>query len=156
MRSIAIPRKTRCYFSRHSKKPPTIYEYSTSARTLIFYAAKYFLSDFFLKKISRETFFSTSRKYFLLFLPWPSPRFSEEKTVFWFLFKKNNSEDSRVFHVHTKKSLIFIFLHQYLLTRFRAIPISCGQGSGHPHPVVVDNVLGGFGDWVSPEAFGRL
>src|SRR4051812_1757494 len=27
------------------------------------------------------------------------------------------------------------------LTVISAIPIGCGQGSGHPHPVVVDNVL---------------
>jgi len=43
-----------------------------------------------------------------------------------------------------------------LLTVPKAIPISCGQGSGHPHPVVVDNVLGSFGNLVSPDAFYRL
>lgn len=32
------------------------------------------------------------------------------------------------------------------LTVYSAIPISCGQGSGHPHPVVVDNVSGSFGN----------
>ncbi len=42
------------------------------------------------------------------------------------------------------------------LTGVGAVPISCGQGSGHPHPVVVDNVSGSFGNLVSPEAFCRL
>jgi hypothetical protein len=42
------------------------------------------------------------------------------------------------------------------LTEFRPVPISCGQGSGHPHPVVVDNVSGSFGNLASPTAFCRL
>jgi hypothetical protein len=42
------------------------------------------------------------------------------------------------------------------LTGFGAIPISCGQGSGHPHPVVVDNVSGSFGNFMSPGSFCRL
>jgi hypothetical protein len=33
-------------------------------------------------------------------------------------------------------------LPEFYLTVICAIPIGCGQGSGHPHPVVVDNVLG--------------
>ncbi|HQY06360.1 MAG TPA: hypothetical protein PLQ52_09870 [Lacunisphaera sp.] len=41
------------------------------------------------------------------------------------------------------------------LTGHGPISISCGQGSGHPHPVVVDNVSGSFGNLVSPEAFRR-
>lgn len=42
------------------------------------------------------------------------------------------------------------------LTGYNPISISCGQGSGHPHPVVVDNVSGSFGNLMSPEAFCRL
>jgi hypothetical protein len=42
------------------------------------------------------------------------------------------------------------------LTVISAIPIGCGQGSGHPHPVVVDNVLESFGNFVSPRLFPRL
>jgi len=42
------------------------------------------------------------------------------------------------------------------LTGFQPVPISCGQGSGHPHPVVVDNVSGSFGNLASPMAFCRL
>jgi hypothetical protein len=42
------------------------------------------------------------------------------------------------------------------LTGYNAIPISCGQGSGHPHPVVVDNVSGSFGNFMSPGSFCRL
>jgi hypothetical protein len=41
------------------------------------------------------------------------------------------------------------------LTELWPISISCGQGSGHPHPVVVDNVSGSFGNLVSPETFRR-
>jgi hypothetical protein len=41
------------------------------------------------------------------------------------------------------------------LTVISAIPIGCGQGSGHPHPVVVDNVSGSFGKFCSPALFGR-
>jgi len=41
------------------------------------------------------------------------------------------------------------------LTVISAIPIGCGQGSGHPHPVVVDNVLESFGNFISPELFAR-
>jgi hypothetical protein len=44
---------------------------------------------------------------------------------------------------------------EFCLTVPEAIPISCGQGSGHPHPVVVDNVLGSFGKFVSPALFDR-
>jgi hypothetical protein len=44
----------------------------------------------------------------------------------------------------------------FYLTEPKAIPISCGQGSGHPHPVVVDNVSGSFGNLSSPESFCRL
>jgi hypothetical protein len=44
---------------------------------------------------------------------------------------------------------------EFYLTVPEAIPISCGQGSGHPHPVVVDNVLGSFGKFVSPVLFDR-
>ncbi len=42
------------------------------------------------------------------------------------------------------------------LTEFGAVPITGGQGSGHPHPVVVDNVLGSCGNLMSPAAFCRL
>ena len=42
------------------------------------------------------------------------------------------------------------------LTEKGQISISCGQGSAHPHPVVVDNVLGSFGNFMWPEAFFRL
>jgi hypothetical protein len=42
------------------------------------------------------------------------------------------------------------------LTVISTIPIGCGQGSGHPHPVVVDNVLESFGNFVSPRLFPRL
>jgi len=41
------------------------------------------------------------------------------------------------------------------LTVNSAIPIGCGQGSGHPHPVVVDNVLGSFSKFYSLPLFGR-
>jgi len=41
------------------------------------------------------------------------------------------------------------------LTVISAIPIGCGQGSGHPHPVVVDNVLESFGNFISPGLFAR-
>jgi hypothetical protein len=43
----------------------------------------------------------------------------------------------------------------FYLTVHPPIPISCGQGSGHPHPVVVDNVSGSFGKFCSPALFGR-
>jgi hypothetical protein len=41
------------------------------------------------------------------------------------------------------------------LTVISAIPIGCGQGSGHPHPVVVDNVLGSSSKFSSLLLFGR-
>jgi hypothetical protein len=44
---------------------------------------------------------------------------------------------------------------EFNLTDPKPIPISCGQGSGHPHPVVVDNVSGSFGNLVSPWLFDR-
>jgi hypothetical protein len=42
------------------------------------------------------------------------------------------------------------------LTGLGAVSISCGQGSGHPHPVVVDNVSGSFGNLASPGSSCRL
>jgi hypothetical protein len=42
------------------------------------------------------------------------------------------------------------------LTGLGPVSISCGQGSGHPHPVVVDNVSGSFGNFRSPRSFCRL
>jgi len=47
-------------------------------------------------------------------------------------------------------------LIDFYLTVICAIPIGCGQGSGHPHPVVVDNVLESFGNFHSPGLFARL
>jgi hypothetical protein len=46
-------------------------------------------------------------------------------------------------------------LTAFYLTVICTIPIGCGQGSGHPHPVVVDNVSGSFGNFVSPWLFDR-
>jgi hypothetical protein len=43
----------------------------------------------------------------------------------------------------------------FYLTVICTIPIGCGQGSGHPHPVVVDNVLESFGNFISPGLFAR-
>jgi hypothetical protein len=44
---------------------------------------------------------------------------------------------------------------EFCLTGYPPISISCGQGSGHPHPVVVDNVLGSFSKFCSLTLFGR-
>jgi hypothetical protein len=68
--------------------------------------------------------------------------------------RANRRETCRV--LSTKKITEFLLgPMDFYLTVPESIPISCGQGSGRPHPVVVDNVLGSFGNLVSPELFSR-
>jgi hypothetical protein len=70
-------------------------------------------------------------------------------------FSPETGARSRCFIVHQKIAENSQNPPLICLTGHGAISISCGQGSGHPHPVVVDNVSGSFGNLVSPEAFRR-
>jgi hypothetical protein len=54
---------------------------------------------------------------------------------------------SRVFVVQQKLTQNLQIRLLIYLTENGEISISCGQGSAHPHPVVVDNVLGSFGNF---------
>jgi len=108
-------------------------------------------------RIARDAKFFASRKYLCRAPPRASGVFQSENRAIALFF-------ARSLHRHEAVTLLSIpkitenYQNQPLmyLTGYQAIPISCGQGSGHPHPVVVDNVSGSFGNLVSPGSFCRL
>jgi hypothetical protein len=73
-----------------------------------------------------------------------------------FSFKNISSREAAPGLSNTKMTENLQKLPLIQLTEIRPVSISCGQGSGHPHPVVVDNVSGSFGNLASPTAFCRL
>jgi hypothetical protein len=101
--------------------------------------------------------FFASRKYLSRARPAGVSRFSEGKSPFRAFFVPATHRREAVTMLSTQKVTENLQKPSLIcLTGFGAVPISCGQGSGHPHPVVVDNVLESNGNLVSPEAFSRL
>jgi hypothetical protein len=112
---------------------------------------KYFRAPLF----ARRTFFP-SRKYLHISPAGRASRFSEEKSAPRANYFLRKPKHEAISCLSTKKVTgNFQNPPEFCLTGYGPISISCGQGSGHPHPVVVDNVLGSFGNLVSPGLFDR-
>jgi len=108
-------------------------------------------------KMAHDSDFFASRKYLSRARGGSGWAFSEEKSPVRRFFSPPQHRHVVVTMLSTQK-VTENYQNQPLiyLTGYQAIPISCGQGSGHPHPVVVDNVSGSFGNLVSPGSFCRL
>jgi hypothetical protein len=108
-------------------------------------------------EIAHDAEFFASRKYLSGARFAPTRRFSEEKRPVAAFFSPPDHRREAVTMLSTQKVTENYQIQPLIyLTGYQAIPISCGQGSGHPHPVVVDNVSGSFGNLVSPGSFCRL
>ena len=123
------------------------------SRTFLFFRAK----NISPLKIAHDAEFFASRKYLSVARFASTGRFSEEKrpAVAFFYSPHHRREAAPVLSTQ-KVTENYQIQPLIYLTGYQAIPISCGQGSGHPHPVVVDNVSGSFGNLVSPGSFCRL
>jgi hypothetical protein len=106
---------------------------------------------------AHDSKFFASRKY-LSGARFASMRcFSEEKRPVAVFFSAPDHRHESVTMLSTQKVTENYQIQPLIyLTGYPAIPISCGQGSGHPHPVVVDNVLESFSNLVSLDAFCRF
>jgi hypothetical protein len=123
------------------------------ARSFLFFRAK----NISPLKNAHDSEFFASRKYLSDTRFARVSRFSEEKSPDSAFFVPGKHRRGVVTMLSTPKMTENFQIQPLIyLTGYQAIPISCGQGSGHPHPVVVDNVSGSFGNLVSPEAFCRL
>jgi hypothetical protein len=114
------------------------------------------LENIFARGIfARRTIFP-SRKYLHISPAGRAHRFSEEKSASRAKYFLRQPKHEAISCLSTKKVTgNFQNPPEFCLTGYGPISISCGQGSGHPHPVVVDNVLGSFGNLVSPALFDR-
>ncbi len=131
------------------RRPPVI----TRSRAFLFFRAK----NIFPLKIAHDAEFFASRKYLSGTRFAPTRRFSEEKRPAAVFFNPPDHRREVVTMLSTQKVTENYQIQPLIyLTGHNPIPISCGQGSGHPHPVVVDNVSGSCGNLMSPERFCRL
>ena len=113
----------------------------------------------FTKEIFRRAAHAANFRVKNIFVPPRGPRifavFRGEMPPRRKYFKKNFARDAGLGLSTQKLTEYFQKRPLICLTEIGPVPISCGQGSGHPHPVVVDNVLGSFGNLVSPALFDR-
>jgi hypothetical protein len=122
-------------------------------RPFLFFRAK----NIFPLKNAHDAKFFASRKYLSAARFAPAGRFSEGKRPVAAFFSPPDHRREAVTMLSTQKVTENYQIQPLIyLTGHQAIPISCGQGSGHPHPVVVDNVSGSFGNFMSPGSFCRL
>jgi hypothetical protein len=123
-------------------------------------AKKFFVSraeKIFTRKNRHEAEIFASRKYLCDLHRAFVFRFSEEKSRHRAFFHQARvHRECRTAMSTSKVTENFQFPPLMSLTGYNPISISCGQGSGHPHPVVVDNVSGSFGNFMSPGSFCRL
>lgn len=130
-----------------------ITRHQSALRGFLFFRAK----NISPLKTAHDAEFFASRKYLSSARFAPTRRFSEEKRPVAAFFSPPDHHREAVTMLSTQKVTENYQIQPLIyLTGYQAIPISCGQGSGHPHPVVVDNVSGSFGNLVSPESFCRL
>ena len=100
--------------------------------------------------------FFPSRKYLCISPAAGEKSFSEEKTTDAQKYFAPKPKHGAINSLSTKKVTgNYQNPPEFCLTGYDPISISCGQGSGHPHPVVVDNVLESFGNFPSPRLFAR-
>ncbi|HEY0864605.1 MAG TPA: hypothetical protein VGD97_10915 [Lacunisphaera sp.] len=126
---------------------------SAAPRAFLFFRAK----NIFPLKNAHDSEFFASRKFLSGARFAPTRRFSEEKRPVVAFFHPTDHRREVASMLSTQKVTENYQIQPLIyLTGYPAIPISCGQGSGHPHPVVVDNVSGSFGNLVSPGSFCRL
>ena len=139
--------------TRSTRRGPATFDDFSSPRAFSFFSAE----NISPLGIALDGEFFASRKYLRNVRGAGVVRFSEEKSPSRAFFAAANHLREVVTMLSTQKVTENLQKPPLIyLTGFGAVPISCGQGSGHPHPVVVDNVLGSFGNLVSPEAFSRL